>query len=100
MSATKPDIKVEVHFLSTKEGGRQGPTRPDFHRCPLKYQGEFFDCQLMLHDSGPIAPGETRIVPVVFVSPELIKNRLRVGDTFELWEIGKKAEGTILEIVP
>jgi hypothetical protein len=93
------DSIVRVHFFPTEEGGRKGPTPPKVFRCIFDYEGELFDCGLLLDDSGPLVPGETRIVSLVFLFPQYIKHRLSPGSRFSLREAKPIGEGEVLEIV-
>ncbi|MCK4997903.1 MAG: hypothetical protein KAS23_00155 [Anaerohalosphaera sp.] len=43
--------------------------------------------------------GEWVTVPVKFLSPDLIKPRLKVGDKFKLWEGKFIADGEVLNII-
>jgi len=95
----QPDIVAKVQFYSTEKGGRKGPTPSNTYRCPLEFEGEKFDCGLHLEKSGPIAPGATATVPITFLSPELIKPRLKVGSRFTLWEMRAIAEGVVEEML-
>ena len=93
-----PDITVEVTFLPTCEGGRQGPTPADRYGCPLGFEGEYFDVFFDLSSVGRMAPGSTVRVPARFLSPRLIKPRLVVGSQFTLWEGRIIGKGRVLEI--
>jgi hypothetical protein len=99
MAATKPDIMASLRLYTTAEGGRKGPTPPDKLGCPFEFQGELFDCRLLLDETGPLAPGAKATVPILFLRPDLIKDRLQIGSRFTLWEMGTIAEGVVKEIV-
>ena len=97
---SRPDIIATVRFYSTEAGGRKGPTPPNMFGCPLEFEGEMFDCRLVLNEAGSLAPGATAEVPIAFLYPELIKQRLRVGSQFTLWDGRTVADGVVEEIVP
>jgi len=61
----------------------------------IEFGGEYFDCRVLLIESGPVAPGERVTAPIKFLRPELIKSRLKVGDRFRLREARVIAEGTV-----
>lgn len=82
------DIIAKVRFYTAEEGGRKSPTPSDVFRCPLEFEGEKFDCALLLEGIGSLAPGATATVPIVFLFPEYIKPRLHPGSRFTLWERG------------
>ena len=99
MPSVKPDIIASVRFYSTAEGGRTKPTAPDKFGCPFEFEGEKFDCRLLLEKSGALGPGAQASVPIIFLCPELIKPRLKVGSRFTLWEMRTIAEGIVEEIL-
>jgi hypothetical protein len=66
LAAIKPDIVASLRFYTTSEGGRKGPTPPDKLGCPFEFQGELFDCRLLLDEIGPFEPGVTATVPISF----------------------------------
>ena len=99
MAAIKPDIMASLRLYTTAEGGRKGPTPPDKLGCPFEFQGELFDCRLLLDETGPLKPGAKTTVPILFLRPDLIKDRLQIGSRFTLWEMGTIAEGVVKEIV-
>jgi hypothetical protein len=54
---------------------------------------------LLLDEIGPLEPGAKATVPILFLRPDLIKDRLHIGSRFTLWEMGTIAEGVVKEIV-
>jgi hypothetical protein len=92
-------IRARVHFYETDRGGRKGPIVPPNFGCPLEIDKQSYDCRLLLKDAKPIEPGETIVLPVHFLRPELVLPKLSVGQTFYLWEVGHIAEGEVLEIL-
>jgi hypothetical protein len=92
----RPDVIVNLELYA--EGGRLGSTPANYLGCIFVYEGENFECRLLLEDVGPLVPGGRAKVPVKFLSPELIKNRLHVGDQFRLREAKMIGEGTIESI--
>lgn len=99
MAAIKPDIIVSLQFYTTAEGGRKEPLPPEKFGCPFEFQGELFDCRLLLEETGCLTPGTQATVPVIFLRPDLIKARLKVGSRFTLWEMGTIAEGVVKKIL-
>jgi len=87
MMKREGDIMVEVHLFTTENGGRNGPTPTKFFGCPAEIQGELFDCRLILGESARLAPGDTAVVPIMFLSPGIVLQMLKVGDEFRLWEL-------------
>jgi hypothetical protein len=99
MSLIKPDLIANIQLRTTDEGGRKGPTLAEYLRCIFGFQAEFFDCQLLLQDVGPLYPGTAARVPIAFLNPQLIKDRLRPGDKFILREVQTIAEGVVEQLV-
>jgi hypothetical protein len=95
----KPDVIAKIQLYSEAQGGRRSATPLDHLGCQFDYEGEYFDCRLLLQDVGPIAPGESATVPIKFLRPELVKSRLQVGSRFNLREIKIIGEG-IIESIP
>ncbi len=95
----QPDIIAKVRLYATEAGGRKGATPSETFGCLFEFEGEKFDCRLLLQEVGFLAPGATAKVPVAFLYPELIKPRLKVGSRFTLWEAPTIGEGVVEEIV-
>jgi hypothetical protein len=93
-----PQIFARVAFFRTEEGGRKGPTLQDFFGCPFLMDDQMNDCRLILTDVGSISPGQTVEVPIAFLAPRLVVERLKAGRKFKLWEMGVIAEGEILKV--
>ena len=100
MNPVCPDIIAKVSMLPTDQGGKKKSIPPIQFGCPIQLDGEGFDCRLLLDQIGKgLAPGETIIVPIKFLYPELARPRLKLGLRFTLYEIGKIGDGEILEIL-
>lgn len=100
MNCLTPDIIAEIHMYSTKHGGKKKVIHNIQFGCPLFYQGEGFDCRILLDQVGAsLGPGQITRVPIKFLFPELIKSRLTSGDQFTLWDAGIFAEGKVIEVV-
>ena len=97
-SLPKPDILAELTFFPSEKGGRRGPTPSDAFGCPVGFEGQNFDIRFDLSPVGQVSPGSTVHVKGQFLSPHLIKPRLKVGSTFTLWELGTIGEGRVLEL--
>ena len=93
-----PDALATIHFFPTEEGGRCEATPANYFGTILEYEGEFWDCRLLLEDVGSISPGQTVTVPIRFLSPGVIKPLLRVGGRFRVREMRTIADGTIERI--
>lgn len=98
MRKNEPDIKAEIRFLPQEQGGLKGPIFNETVGSILQYQNENFDCFLLIPKKTKIYPGETIVLPIIFLYPELIKSRLSIGDEFTLRDYRSFAEGTVREI--
>lgn len=99
MATIPPDIIARVRLFTQQENGRLNPLPPRPFGCPFFYQGEGFDCRLLLAQTGTtLVPGETAEIAVKFLNPDLIKPRLNAGDQFKLWDGKDFAVGEVLEV--
>lgn len=92
-----PDIIAELAFYSTESGGRQSPISLARFGCIFVYEGENFDCFVLLTKGQQVSPGDKAILPIKFLNPNLIKPRLTKGSRFKLRELRAIAEGTVLK---
>jgi len=93
----KPDVIVKLKLYP--EGGRKNPTPPDHLSCILEYEKENFECRLLLEEVGSLSPGALTRVPLKFLRPDLIKERLHIGDRFRLREAKYIGEGIFEQIL-
>lgn len=88
MQDIAPHLIADVTLYATDQGGRRGPTAPDWFGCPCKLakdDSHAWDCRLLLRGC-PMRPGESRRVGIVFLSPdEAVPAIMRAGGFF-LWE--------------
>lgn len=96
----EPDVIVRVKLRSVELGGRKTPIPPIEYGCPFFFEGEGFDCRLLLDQANVcLEPGGPEAeVPVKFLWPELIKPRLKPGDKFTLWEGKDIADGQVVRV--
>ena len=100
MKSIVADIIGRVRLYTPEEGGRCSVIPPVQFGCPFFFEGEGFDCRLLLDQVGSaLAPGSRAEVPIKFLYPEYIKPRLRPGQHFQLWDLKTFAEGEILEVL-
>ena len=88
MKGMPHDIEAELTFLRTEDGGRQSVLiqgvasyRPQFH-----YHGQDWDCVVEIAEGAAVAPGDSTIAVLSFLSPQSHLGRLRVGSPFLLRE--------------
>lgn len=100
MNQLRPDVIVRVYLYRTEEGGRGNTITSGQFGCPFFYDGEAFDCRILLDQVGlALEPGHAAEVPIKFLRPDLIKPRLQIGAQFKLWEGKNFADGEVLEVV-
>ena len=99
MKDMKPEIIATIYFYKIEEGGRKGATPKDWFGCPFLFKGRSYDCRLFFYGKQPIKPGDRLKVFIQFLCPDLILNKLKVGDKFELWDGRIIAEGKVEEIL-
>jgi hypothetical protein len=99
MTTIKPNVVAGLRFLSESEGGRKGATPIDFLGCIFQYEGENYECRLLLEEIGPVNPGDIVSVPIRFLRPNLLKKCLHVGSKFQLREVRPIAEGIVEKIL-
>jgi hypothetical protein len=96
----KPDAIIRIRFMTTTEGGRQGPIvigeKP--YGCPLFVEGEAFDCRLLV-TAKTLQLGDTYELPVKFLNPDLALPKLSRGKSVKLWEGKDIATGEVVRLV-
>lgn len=99
MTTLKPDIIATITFVMTQQGGRKSPIMHEAFGCIFEHAGQTNDCRLLVAGMGDIWPGQKVTVPIVFLCPDLVLPRIKVGDVFTLREAKTIAHGIIDEIV-
>lgn len=95
---TQPDIIARVTMYSSQVCGRS--TIPAVrYGCPLFIEGQGFDCRLLLDQVGHgLEAGVEVEVPIKFLYLDLVRELLRPGVRFTLWEAKNFAEGEIVTV--
>ena len=100
MVKLKPDIIAKLKLYSKEEGGPSKNIPPVQFGCPLFFEGEYFDCRLLVDQLGTsIELGTLVTVPIKFLDPEFIKPRLCPGKHFKLWEMKFIGEGEVVGVI-
>jgi translation elongation factor EF-Tu-like GTPase len=89
--ARPPDIEVEITFLPTAAGGRQGYVGTGY-RGQFYYDGTDWDAEQTFVGRDRVDPGGTITATVVFTRPEAHEGKLSVGTVFLIRE-GLKTVG-------
>lgn len=98
MSNIQPNLIADVTLYPTNQGGRKGPTGPEWFGCPCmvdKDSSASWDCRLLLQGR-PMSPGETRRVGISFLSQEKVAQIFRAAGKFYLWERGIIGEAIVV----
>lgn len=92
-----PHAIVRVKLYSTENGGRKKSIPPGRFGCPFVFDGEAFDCRLLLDQTNTtLTPGDTAEIHIKFLYPELVKPHPSQGASFKLWEGGDFADGEVI----
>jgi hypothetical protein len=92
-----PEIVADIQLFESDHGGRKGVTPSDHWGCLLEYEGELYECRVLLSETGPLLPGQGARTPVVFLRPELLAGRMGEGAHFTLREERTVAAGVVVE---
>ena len=79
------DIEVELHFLSSGNGGKTNPVTSGY-RPQFFYRGQDWDAQHTYIDRDEVAPGESARAYLTFLSPELHRGHISPGMPFLIRE--------------
>ena len=80
------EVMAKVHLLCTDEGGRQSFILSGY-RPHIRFGNELYaDGAIIFSDHEKLFPGDTCNVKITFPKPELVKEYLKVGTTFDIYE--------------
>ena len=98
MRDIKSEVIADIKLFSRQEANpKTFPLCPPLYECPLYYNEQYYDCQLILDAfEDPIELGASFEAPIKFLWPQAIVPRLKYGDTFCLWENGVIGAGKII----
>jgi hypothetical protein len=101
LSDTKPEVSARIRLFSKQEGNpKHFPICPPLYECPLYYNDQYYDCQLILDKyDQPVELGTSFEAPVKLKWPQAILPKLKSGDSFCLWEDGIIGEGKITAVI-
>ena len=100
-----PDATIQVRFFLPEEGGRKNsieiewvPGRQTGYGCPMRINNAYFDFRAIITGNTKYVLGETYVINVKFLSPDLVLPLLHVGMKIELWEGKTIGNGFIVNI--
>jgi translation elongation factor EF-Tu-like GTPase len=85
MSNKPPDIEAEIYFLTTAEGGRNGPVRSGY-RPQFFYNDHHWDAHQEYPEREWVQLGETARTLLWFMSPQCHWGKVSPGMEFEIME--------------
>ena len=87
MRKLKPDVAIDVYFLTESEGGKRHPiplTTDASFGCVFQVDGKGFDCRIA-DEEGLLVPGGRYRLNVKFLFWEEAKKHLSVHKQIQLW---------------
>ncbi|MEW9900965.1 hypothetical protein ABWL39_20285 [Chitinivorax sp. PXF-14] len=93
-----PEIVVEITFLSTEEGGRQGQILGGEYRGILGVGNEHFSVRFFVPLEGSTL-GSVQRFGVQFLVPQAALPHFPVGASFSVWEGKVIGHGKVLEVL-
>jgi hypothetical protein len=96
IDVSEPQVIASVRLFRSEDGGRASAILAPHFTCPMEIAGELFTCRLYLTEVGRIDPGSEATVPIRFLAPELVSDKLEPGLSFRLWDGHYFGEGTVL----
>jgi hypothetical protein len=91
------DVTLQIRLFAANEGGRQSDITGQFYACPILVDDEAFDCRMYLPEEG-LKLGQTYIVPVKFLNPDLVLPKLIPGKEVGLWEGKQIGTGSVVSV--
>ena len=98
IDVNEPHVIAKVRLFRPDQGGRFSAILAPRFTCPMDIAGELFTCRIYLTKVRRIDPGSEAIVPIRFLAPELVLDKLEHGLSFKLWEGHYFAEGIVLTL--
>jgi translation elongation factor EF-Tu-like GTPase len=81
------DLEADVTYVTTAEGGRKTPAKSGYRpTCDFGVPGVCNDSAHFFVGRTWVAPGESVLTKIHLISPESLKGRLHVGQSFEVKE--------------
>lgn len=97
IDVSEPQVIANIRLYPSEQGGRASAILAPHFTCPMEIAGELFTCRLYLAEAGRIDPGSEATVPIRFLAPELVSDKLEPGLSFRLWDGKYFADGTVLK---
>ena len=101
MPLPPPDIEAKIRFLSIEEGGRSMPCKSGYRpNHDFGVEGMLNDAVHTFIDKDRVAPGESVVAHLTFLSPEFQFGRLHEGFEFTVQEGARiVGRGRVLKVL-
>jgi hypothetical protein len=94
------DAIANIHFYETRQGGLKRKVTGKSFRCPCQIDDKIYEC-ILISDAREIGPGKTITCAIVFLYPEVVRPKLKVGLGFLVKSgfTSNFGEGEIIEVI-
>ena len=90
---------IRVRLLTEEEGGRKGDIEEQKYSCPLFSNGKAYDCRFVKSVAFKYQLGKVYEIPVKFLRPDLVMEKLYIVAKISLWEGETIGEGERLKLL-
>ena len=98
MQPVYPQVTVRIKLLTTERGGREAGIGAGEHRGILSARGQHFSFRAMIAPPGLLL-GETNLLDIEFIFPELAMPFFKDNDEFNVWEGGIVGYGRVTKVL-
>ncbi|MES0490480.1 MAG: hypothetical protein ABUK01_10835 [Leptospirales bacterium] len=100
MKIEDPDIIAEIEFLNTSEGGRSGYVKTGYNP-HHKIKEDYLTSGIHEYiGKEKVFPGETVLVKIKFITPEVYPNSIEIGQLIDIQEGSKLvAKAKVIDIL-
>ncbi|MEI6100469.1 MAG: hypothetical protein WCP73_01410 [Eubacteriales bacterium] len=84
-----PDVEAVISFLKTEEGGRKTPCANGYRPAHLVKDDYLTTGVHQYYEKDLVAPGETVIGTIAFITPEIYPHCLWIGKILKIQEASK-----------
>lgn len=93
-----PEIKAEIFFLSSTEGGRISALSQGEYRGVLGVGNEHFSIRFFVAPEHSVSPGKSGIFGIQFLAPNAALPHFKKGTSFTVWEGKVIGHGEVIEV--
>lgn len=92
------DITARIKLLKTARGGREEGLPAGEYKGTISSRGQHFSFRCMLPEAGGLGLGESCLVDIEFMFPDLALPIFRANSEFNLWEGGIIGYGRVMKV--